>query len=411
MKLKRSLALLLALLVLSGAFASCGGTSEPSADPAPAATDPAPEQQPEQQPEQPETSPEQSPAEAPADAPADPEPAETPEDPAPAEEPRDASLHDSPIPASDGGMVELEKNLFYAKTGDCGFSAFLAGGGASSDAEVVAFLSSLLKAPALEFASVGMGCSTYAAESADGGHVFGRNFDWSCSQVLLLETHPADGYASFSTVNLDFLRESANLPKEVLPTASCYAPLDGLNEKGLAVSVNMISDSARIAQASNKPDLTTTTAVRLLLDRAATVDEALELLGTYDLHGSYDMMIHFAIADASGRSVDVEYVGQEMVVVETPILTNFYLAEGEKNGIGSEESHRRYDALEAFVKSHEKADIYDVRDAIFTARESAFDPDPSEGTEWSVLYDQTNLTATWYRREKFDQGWTAKLGK
>jgi hypothetical protein len=397
MNLRRTVSLLLASLLLSGAFASCNNTDAPSEEPAPAVSDPAEQQQePEEQ--------------SPADAPSDPEPAGTPEDPAPTEEPRDESLHDSPIPASDGGMVELDKNLFYAKTGDCGFSAFLAGGGASSDAEVVAFLSSLLKAPELDFASVGAGCSTYAAESADGGRVFGRNFDWSCSQVLLLETHPSDGYASFSTVNLDFLRESANLPKEVLPTASCYAPLDGLNEKGLAVSVNMISDSARIAQKSDKPDLTTTTAVRLLLDRAATVDEALELLGTYDLHGSYDMMIHFALADASGRAVDVEYVGQEMVVVETRILTNFYLAEGEKHGIGSEESHRRYDALEAFLNAHEKADIYDVRDALFTARESAFDPDPSEGTEWSVLYDQTNLTATWYRRENFDQGWTAKLG-
>ena len=256
-----------------------------------------------------------------------------------------------------------------------------------------------------------IGCSTYAAESADGGHVFGRNFDWSCGSVLLLEAHPSDGYASFSTVNLDFIRESANLPKEVLPTASYYAPLDGMNEKGLAVSVNMISDSARIAQTSDLPDLTTTTALRLLLDRAASVDEALALLEQYDLHGSYDMMIHFAMADTTGRAVDVEYIGQKMTVVETPILTNFYLAEGDKQGIGSEESHRRFETLEAFLKSHEKADIYEVRDALYAVRESAFDPDPSEGTEWSVLYDQTNLTATWYRREQFDQGWTVELGK
>ena len=397
MHMKKQLSFLLVLIMLSGAFVSCSGGEKESdgADPKPQAT--AAEE----------------PEEAAQSAQADPaEPQEQPQGQESGKETaqRDESLHDEGIEAPADGMAEVEKNMFIARVGDCGFSAFLAGGGASSDADVVAFLSSRLEAPGLAFSPVGMGCSTYAAESAEGGFVFGRNFDWSCSQVLLLEAHPADGYASFSTVNLDFLRESARLPDEAIPMASYYAPLDGMNEKGLAVSVNMISDSARIAQKSDKPDLTTTTAVRLMLDRAATTEEALALLESYDLHGSYDMMIHFAVADTTGRAVDVEYVGQEMVVIETPILTNFYLAEGEKHGIGSEESHRRFEALEAFAAAHEKADIVDVRDALMAARESAFDPDPSEGTEWSVLYDQTNLSATWYRREKFESGWTAKLG-
>lgn len=51
-----------------------------------------------------------------------------------------------------------------------------------------------------------------------------------------------------------------------------------MNEKGLAVSVNMTQDSSGISQDSRKPALTITTAVRLLLDRAADVEEALELL-------------------------------------------------------------------------------------------------------------------------------------
>ena len=330
--------------------------------------------------EEQKTDDEENPAEEAQDAPAG---AETEPETA-----RDTDLHDERVTPPESGMLEVEKNMFLAKVGDCGFSAFLAGGGASSDADVVAFLTAHLSVPGLDFAQIGAGCSTVATQSADGGHVFGRNFDWSSAQVLMLEAHPSDGYASFSTVNLDFLRESARLPDEAIPMAAYYAPLDGMNEKGLAVSVNMISDTARIAQSTDKPDLE-----------------------SYDLHGSYDMMIHFAVADLTGRAVDVEYVGQEMVVIETPILTNFYLAEGEKHGIGSEESHRRFDALEAFMAEHETADIYDVRDALMTARESAFDPDPSEGTEWSVLYDQTNLTATWYRREKFDAGWTVELGK
>lgn len=59
-----------------------------------------------------------------------------------------------------------------------------------------------------------------------------------------------------------------------------------MNEAGLAVSVNMIQDSATIEQNTNKPDITTTTAIRLLLNKAANVEEALELLRQYDMHAS-----------------------------------------------------------------------------------------------------------------------------
>lgn len=127
---------------------------------------------------------------------------------------------------------------------------------------------------------------------------------------------------------------AGRLDGKELVYAALYAPLDGMNEKGLAVSVNMIQDAATIAQDTEKPDITTTTAIRLLLNKAATVDEALELLKQYDLHASFGMMIHFAIADNSGRGVAVEYIDNEMVVSETPVVTNFYLAEGDKQGVG-----------------------------------------------------------------------------
>ena len=58
-------------------------------------------------------------------------------------------------------------------------------------------------------------------------------------------------------------------------------PLDGMNEKGLAVSVNMIQDYDAICQDTGKPDLTTTTAIRLLfLDRAANVEGSTGSVGT-----------------------------------------------------------------------------------------------------------------------------------
>ena len=407
--MKKHICVILALLLLGlPVFGACGKEDGPAGSEAGQNTgteDPPgenPGDTPGEYPQQPEGQADSDQTEEPAEAPSDTEPA-GPES--------EQDLHAEAIDSAEAGLQKLGSNLFYAKVGDCGFSAFLEAGGASSDREVLAFLNGMLYAPGLDFQIPGAGCSTISSASPDGGRIFGRNFDWSCREVLLLEAHPDGGYASFSTVNVDFLKESAsaNLSDEALCAAAYYAPLDGMNEKGLCVSVNMISDSARIAQKSDLPDLTTTTALRLLLDRAATVDEALALLGGYDLHGSYDMMVHFAVADAGGRSVDVEYVDQKTVVIETPILTNFYLAEGEKHGIGAAQSHERFKTLEAFLEKHPTASVYEIRDALKAAGESNFDPDPNERTEWSVIYDQSNLTATWYRRENFTEGRTAAL--
>ena len=91
------------------------------------------------------------------------------------------------------------------------------------------------------------------------------------------------------------------------------------------------------------------------------------------------MMVHFAIADTSGRSVAVEYVNNEMSVVETPIVTNFYLTPGEKYGIGTEESHRRYEILTETLADHPSMTAEEVRDAM----DSAVLPLPQE---------QANLT-------------------
>lgn len=272
-------------------------------------------------------------------------------------------------------IVELENGFSAVRyDGDYGFDQFLAGGGASSDGEVVEYLANnLLSDLNLRDLLEGIfGCSTIAVQSLEGDALFGRNFDWENCEAMVVESHPENGYASLSTVNMDFITQNVgggmvgmalNLD-EVKTLAALYAPLDGMNEAGLAVSVNMIQDSAAIEQNTDKPDITTTTAIRLLLDQAGNVDEALELLGQYDLHGSMGMMIHFAMADSTGRSVAVEYVDNEMIVTETPVLTNFYLAEGEKQGIGTEQSHERYDILLNQLEETPQMGMEDVRDAL-----------------------------------------------
>ncbi len=308
-------------------------------------------------------------------------------------------------------ITQLESGLSAVKyEGDYGFEEFLANGGASSDGDVVRFLSKRLLSGGinLSFGEMPFGCSTISVKSGDGGYLFGRNFDWNSCDALIVHSVPQNGYASISTVNTGFINMAgmrlSSLPDNIQAMVAMYAPLDGMNEKGLAVSVNMIQDSATISQNTEKPDITTTTAIRLMLNKAADVDEAVDLLEQYDMHASMGLMTHLAISDNSGKSVVVEYIDNEMKVVETPVVTNFYLAEGEKHGIGTAQSHERYDILMNALKEDPTMDMNDVRDALSSVSKKNFGE--FESTEWSVVFDQSTGEVHYYHRENYDKRYT-----
>lgn len=275
--------------------------------------------------------------------------------------------------------------------GDYGLDDFLDQGGVSSDVELLDFLmQKLMKGLPVSFEIPDLGCSTFAVTSPEGDALFGRNFDMYYSPALLVRTAPADGYRSISMVNLAYIgfgedKLPTSLMNSILTLAAPYVPLDGVNEKGLAVGVLLI-DTQPTDQRTDKPDITTTSAIRLLLDRAATVEEALELLGGYDMHASANSCYHFQIADVTGRAVVVEYIGDQMNVVESPRATNFLLTEGDWDFGGGQD---RFEILERTMEAE---------GGVMTAAESmdllqAVRQEPKEGkdstTQWSCVYNQS----------------------
>jgi predicted choloylglycine hydrolase len=308
-------------------------------------------------------------------------------------------------------ITELEDGFSAVSyDGDYGFDKYLEKGGASSDSELIKFLTqnSLFGAADLEFQKEFFGCSTLSVRSPKENALFGRNFDWENCKAMVVSSKPDNGYSSISTVNTDFISVGnrgglASLPAKLCIIASLYAPLDGINEKGLCVSVNMIQDSATIEQNTDKPDITTTTAVRLLLNKAANVKEALTLLEKYDMHASMGMMVHFALADKEGRSVVVEYIDNKMIVTDTPVVTNFYMAQGEKNGIGTVQSHTRYDILMKKLSETPMMSMENVRDALDSVSKDNFGE--FESTEWSIVYNQSNGEVRYYHRENYKRSY------
>lgn len=291
--------------------------------------------------------------------------------------------------------------------GDYGFDNFISHGGASSDKEVINFLIQNISKgfSNIEGANDKFGCSTISVKDSNGDNIFGRNFDWYNSEALIVVSKPTNGYKSISTVNMNFITQAsiftATLSDEMKTMASLYAPLDGMNEKGLCISVNYIEDSAVVEQNTSKPDITTTTAIRLLLNKAADTDEAIELLKQYDMHSSMGWMTHFAITDNKGNSKVVEYVNNEMKVLDTPVVTNFYLDQGEKYGIGTAQSHERYETLIKTIENKQTMNMEDVRDALNSVDKSHWHD--GEITEWSVVYNQTTGDINYYHRQNFDK--------
>ncbi len=306
----------------------------------------------------------------------------------------------------------LENGLYTTQfEGEYYFDKYMEQGGACSDREVIQFLKdNVLSNADIEFQSNIFGCSTISTlGGTKENKLFGRNFDWNHCNALIVQSKPPNGYASISTVNMDFIQTSAGFSLDLLPDnmktiAALYAPLDGMNEKGLCVAVNMISDNATIEQNSNKPDITTTTAIRLLLDKAATVDEAITLLQQYDMHASMGMMVHFAISDASGKSVAVEYINHEMVVTETPILTNFYVSKCEKYGTGSKQSHERYDILTEAYSNNNYMTVEQIKNVLDSVSKDNFNE--YESTKWSIVFNQTSGEVIYYHRENYQNGYS-----
>jgi predicted choloylglycine hydrolase len=299
-------------------------------------------------------------------------------------------------------ITRLENGLSAVQyDGDYGFDEFLLQGGASSDADVVSFLMNRINAGDITIDVNGFGCSTLSSRDEYGNYIFGRNFDWKNCNAMIVKAVPENGYTSISTVNTDFIGgvNFENLSDKIRTTIALYAPMDGMNEKGFVVSVNMIQDSATINQTTEKPDITTTTAIRMLLDKASDVEEALELLQQYDMHASMGYMVHFAMADTDGCSVAVEYINNEITVINTPAVTNFYLAEGEKQGIGTEQSHTRYNILMEKLSQNFSMNMEVVRDALNSVSKGNFGE--FESTEWSIVFNQSTGEVHYYHRENY----------
>lgn len=268
----------------------------------------------------------------------------------------------------------------------------------------------------IEYEVPELGCSTFFATTPENGYIFGRNLDNQVTDLAIVKTAPKNGYKSVSVVNLSFLGYNETYTPEALTDrivtlGAPYFPLDGVNEKGLAVGVLQIQ-APPTNQQSDKVDVGTTLAIRILLDKAATVKEAVELLSSFDMHASANGCYHLQIVDAGGNSVVVSYVNNEMVVTEMAGMyqaaTNFYLHDVpfdyEKQG------EDRYAILVDTLSN--KEGVLSAEEGMNLLKSVSFDgtPPDEEGrvysTQWSSIYDLTNPSLTLCADRDYENNYT-----
>ena len=326
-------------------------------------------------------------------------------------------------------------------SGDYFFDEFLSQGGASNDAELISFITrSITKGLIpMHIKTSSIACSAFTADTQSGDRVFGRNYDFSATNTAIVYTDPGEGrHASYSTIDLSFLgldadKDVETIGQKFLTLAAPYVPLDGINDAGVACGIFMSyqgeGKGTPTDTQTDRPDITSTTLLRLILDYADSVEDAVALAQQYDLHDSASSCFHYMVADSTGRSAILEWVGtdadhdadgtqRQLNVLwndtdalsdsaDWQVVTNFIKTPGYYDGTTAEmKGLDRYDHLAAALRETDGivADKDAAMDLLASVGRRTWDNDDSNSnTVHSVVYDLTDKSVLWVGNEHYGE--------
>ena len=263
-----------------------------------------------------------------------------------------------------------------------------------------------------------MNCTSFQATKADGeGFWYGRNYDYFKNPTMVTVSHPKKGYASIAVSDMSHFGYSLEkLPTSLGAKLSClaaiYAPVDGINEKGLCTSIMALPKQAS-QQDTPKHDVGTTIIMRLWLDRCATVEEALAMLETVDVR--HDAAVgsgyHYMVADATGDCAVVEFdkedgwktmivrkaEGENYMLVTNHLLSQKYYTTEPDPAVGNPHSKSwwRYETAGNYLRSHNGTLTQGQAQeclALVHWKDLMWDNGTVEDTQYSNVYDQKAIT-------------------
>jgi hypothetical protein len=318
---------------------------------------------------------------------------------------------------------------------------FVEQGGVSSDSELIAFITDHITKGLIDMgiSESDIACSSFTATSEEGHALFARNYDFSKTNTCIVKTKAVNGrHASLSTIDLQFLSidvdsDVEGLMDKITCLAAPYVPLDGVNDAGVSVGIYMTyqgEETVATDQKTEKPDLTSTTLLRLILDYADSVEDAVEIAQSYDLHDSANTSYHYMVADSTGRSAVLEWVGDSdatdndgsartLVVTysdkdnsigeaegasDYQWVTNFILQPGYYESDDDKAGLDRYEAIYEALSATDGvvADSDAAMDILALVGRRSWNSDGKGCTVHSVVYDLTEKSMLWVSNENYD---------
>ncbi len=317
-------------------------------------------------------------------------------------------------------------------SGDYYFDEFLEQGGATSDQELISFVTEKITKGLIPMTieESEIACSSFTARTEDGDYLLGRNYDFDQTNTAIVHTNPGNGkHASISTIDLQFIgidpKKGVNgISDKLKLLAAPYVPLDGVNDAGVSCGIYMTyqgKETVPTDQNTERPDLTSTTMLRMVLDYADNVDEAIEMISKYDLHDSAKTSYHYMIADAEGNSAVLEWVNgtdqtdndgskRELQITRNELpyqsVTNFILAPGYYEANDEQAGLDRYEYLMGKLNASNGV-LEDEEEAMGLLRDVGrrtwkVEGDVTKGTTvHSVVYNLTDRSSLWVANEHF----------
>ena len=191
------------------------------------------------------------------------------------------------------------------------------------------------------------GCSAFITKNNSGEVITGRNYDFphldkngdTTGLNVLVKCSPKGGYSSvgiadaalFSVIGLPYYSGSLDsgdvttLPLMFIP----YLCMDGINEKGVTVSILALDikdgETPMYQTYEGRKTYMVNQLLREILDNCASVGEAVKLAESVNIANTFGYDYHLFVTDASGVSAVFEWRYNELKIIYTDCVTNFYV--------------------------------------------------------------------------------------
>lgn len=213
-------------------------------------------------------------------------------------------------------------------------------------------------------------CTIFHTKGKNGEIFVGRNFDCEKENIkiwFIPANGEKNGIVVFEQLGVDM-------------------PYEGINDKGLFIGIAAVPNT-KTPFSLFKPMRKSLEIVKIILEEAQTVDEALKIFEKYTvIFGVFlgNPVVHYMIVDKQGNSAVVEYVNKKIKILKnnkSKVMTNHFVSHPEIIP-ESKTSFERYDIVMAALTRKDKFSIENIQELLQTVSQ--------KHTLYSNVYDLTN---------------------